>query len=210
MIGERINGSTAGHLRRRLLGHQLDWSPWLDRGLCPTSDRHVRTRAFINTNSDLYQDHGGIIHGARGLNVNIALGRPCCFSGQRTHILRHRLLECRFNDRFGGIVQSRVYNNPRKFRRVPMEESPTIYDIPEPYQIWTGIWTSLGRGLQSLAGSSFGRSNRSSTVEFSYLPPLQILARSDGSNSGNLPISASLFRSVSCANTDPTRIHVSL
>ena len=35
--------------------------------------------AFININSDLYQDHGGIIHGARGLNVNIALGRPCCF-----------------------------------------------------------------------------------------------------------------------------------
>ena len=32
-----------------------------------------------NINSDLYQDHGGIIYGARGLNVNIALKRPCCF-----------------------------------------------------------------------------------------------------------------------------------
>ena len=67
MIGERINGSTAGQLRRRLLRHQLDWSPWLDQGLRPTSDRHVRMKAFINTNSDLYQDHGGVIHGARGL-----------------------------------------------------------------------------------------------------------------------------------------------
>ena len=66
MIGERINGSTAGQLRRRLVRHQLDWSPWFDRGLRPTSDRHVRMRAFININSDLYQDHGGIIHGARG------------------------------------------------------------------------------------------------------------------------------------------------
>ena len=45
---------------------------------------HVRVTMFgqgpsSNINSDLYQDHGGIIHGARGLNVNIALGRPCCF-----------------------------------------------------------------------------------------------------------------------------------
>ena len=32
-----------------------------------------------NINSGLYQDHGGIIYGARGLNVNIALKRPCCF-----------------------------------------------------------------------------------------------------------------------------------
>src|SRR4051812_40339351 len=32
-----------------------------------------------NINSDLYQDHGGIIYGARGLNVNIALKRPCYF-----------------------------------------------------------------------------------------------------------------------------------
>ena len=47
MIGERINGSTAGQLRRRLLRHQLDWSPWLDRGLRPTSDRHVWMKAFI-------------------------------------------------------------------------------------------------------------------------------------------------------------------
>ena len=55
MIGERINGSTAGQLRRGLLRHQLDWSPWLDRGLRPISDHHVRMKAFINTNSDLYQ-----------------------------------------------------------------------------------------------------------------------------------------------------------
>ena len=47
MIGERINGSTAGQLRRRFLRHQLDWSPWLDRGLRPISDRHVRMKAFI-------------------------------------------------------------------------------------------------------------------------------------------------------------------
>ena len=112
-----------------------------------------------NINSDLYQDHGGIIHGARGLNVNIALKRPCCFSGQRTCIRRHRLLKCRFNDRFIGIVRNRVYNNPEKCRRVLMEESSTIYDIPEPCQIWTGIWTSLGRGVQLLARTSFGRSN---------------------------------------------------
>ena len=96
-------------------------------------------RAFININSDLYQDHGGIVHGARGLNVNIALRRLCCFSGQRTRIRRHRLLECRFNDRVSGIVRNQVYNNPGKFRRVPMEESLVIYDIPEPCQIWTGI-----------------------------------------------------------------------
>ena len=88
-----------------------------------------------NINSDIYQDHGGIIYGARGLNVNIALKRPCCFSKQRTRIRRHRLLEHRFNDRFGGIVRDRVYNNPGKFRRVPMEESLAIYDIPEPCQI---------------------------------------------------------------------------
>ena len=97
-----------------------------------------------------------------------------------------------------------------KFRRVPMEESPTIYDIPEPCQIWTGIWTSLGRGLQSPARRSFGRSNRSSAVEFPYLPPLQISARSDGSNSGNLPMSGPIFGSVFYANKDPTRIHISL
>ena len=156
MIGERINGSTAGQLRRWLLRHKLDWSPWLDRGLRPTSDRHVRMTAFININSDLYQDHGGIIQGARGLNVNIALGRPCCFSGQRTCIRRHRLLKCLFNDCFGGFVRNRVYNNPGKFRRVLMEESLTIYNIPEPCQ----IWTSFGRGVRLLARTSFGRSNR--------------------------------------------------
>ena len=52
------------------------------------------------------------------------------------------------------------YNNPEKFRRVPMEESLAIHDIPEPCQIWTGIWMSLGRGVQLLARMSFGRSNR--------------------------------------------------
>ena len=40
-----------------------------------------------------------------------------------------------------------------------MEESPTIYDIPEPCQIWTGILTSLGRDLQHLDRTSFGISN---------------------------------------------------
>ena len=35
MIGERINGSTAGQLRRRHLRHQLDWSPWFDQELRP-------------------------------------------------------------------------------------------------------------------------------------------------------------------------------
>ena len=113
-----------------------------------------------NINSDLYQDHGGIIYGARGLNVNIALKRPCCFFGQRTRICRHHLLEYLFDDRFGGILRNRVYNNLGKFRRVPMEESLAIHDIPEPCQIWTGIWTSLGRGVQLLARTSFGRSNR--------------------------------------------------
>ena len=51
MIGERINGSTADQLRRRLLRHRLGWSPWPDQGLCPTSDHHLRTRAFVNINS---------------------------------------------------------------------------------------------------------------------------------------------------------------
>src|SRR3954469_24377642 len=59
-----------------------------------------------NINSDLYQDHGGIIHGARGLNVNIALKRPGCFSGQQTCIRCHRPLEHRFDDPFGGIVRN--------------------------------------------------------------------------------------------------------
>ena len=35
MIGERINGSTAGQLRLRHLRHQLDWSPWFDQELRP-------------------------------------------------------------------------------------------------------------------------------------------------------------------------------
>ena len=43
----------------------------------PSSIVMIRTGAFININSDLYHDHRGVIHGARGLNVNIALGRPC-------------------------------------------------------------------------------------------------------------------------------------
>ena len=40
-----------------------------------------------------------------------------------------------------------------------MEESPAISDIPEPCRIWTGIRTSLERGVQHLARMSFGRSN---------------------------------------------------
>ena len=147
MVGKRINGPPADQLRRWRLCRRLDWSPCLDRGLCPTSNHHVRTRAFININSDLYQDHGGIIHGARGLNVNIALRRPCCFSEKRTCIGCHHLHEHRFDDSFSAIVRNWVYNNHAKFRRVPMEESPAIYDIPEPCQIWTRIWTSLGSGL---------------------------------------------------------------
>ena len=113
-----------------------------------------------NINSDLYQDHGGIIYGARGLNVNIALKRPCCFSGQQTRICRHHLLEYRFEDRFGGIVRNCVYNNPVKFRRVQMEESLAIHGISEPCRIWMGIRTSLERGVQHIAQTSFGRSNR--------------------------------------------------
>ena len=159
-VRQKVDGSPADQLRLQHLRHQLDWSPWFDQGLRPTSDRHVWMRAFINISSDLYQDHGGIIQGARGLNVNIALGRPCCFSGQRTCIRRHRVLERRFNDCFAGIVRNYVYNSHAKFRRVSMEESPTIYDIPEPCQIWTRIWMSLGRGVQLLARTSFGRSNR--------------------------------------------------
>ena len=79
MIGERINVSTVGQLRRRFLCHQLDWSPWLDQGLCPTSDLHVRMRAFVNINSNLYQDHGGVIHGARGLKSTLPSGDRAVF-----------------------------------------------------------------------------------------------------------------------------------
>ena len=104
MIGKRIDRLSAGQLRGRHLHRRLDWSPWLDQGPCSISDRHVRTRAFININFDLYQDHGGIAHGAQGLNVNIALGRPYYFSGQRICIRFHHLLEHRFDDPFGGIV----------------------------------------------------------------------------------------------------------
>ena len=78
------------------------------------SDHHVRTMTYININSDLYQGHGGIIHGARGLNVNIALGQPCCFSGQQTRIRRHCLLECCFNDRFGGNCAELSLQKPWK------------------------------------------------------------------------------------------------
>ena len=45
-------------------------------------------------------------------------------------------------------------------------------------------------------------------MEFLYLPPLKISARSDRPNSGNLLISASLFGSVFCAKTNPTRVHL--
>ena len=122
-------------------------APWLNRGLCPASDHHIRTRASININSDPYHDHGEIILGGRGLNVNIALGRPRYFFGQRMRILRHRLLEYRFNDRFSGIVRNRVYNNPGKFRRAPMEESLTIYDI-------TGALSNLDGNLDEFRARS--------------------------------------------------------
>ena len=89
-----------------------------------------------------------------------------------------------------------------------MEESPAIYDIAEAYRIWIAIWTSLERGIQSLALTLFGRSNRSYYAEFPYLSPLKISARSDRSNSRNLPISASLFRSIFCARMNPTQVHL--
>ena len=108
---------------------------------------------------------------------------------------------------FCGIESTKTLENFVEFRWRNLRQS-TI--IPEPCQIWTGIWTRVGRGLQSPSRRSFGRSNRSSAAEFPYLPPLQISARSDGSNSGNLPMSGPIFGSVFCANTDPTRIHVSL
>ena len=66
----------------------------------------IAPRASININSDPYQDNGEIIPGARGLNVNIALGRPCCFSQQQTCIRCHHLLEHRFDDSFGGIERN--------------------------------------------------------------------------------------------------------
>ena len=78
MIGERINGSTAGQLRRRLLRHQLDWSPWLDRGLCPTSDRHC-------------SDEGLHQHQLRSLSRSWR-SHPWSLGAQRQHC-RHRLLE---------------------------------------------------------------------------------------------------------------------
>ena len=46
-VRQKVDGSPADQLRLRHLRHQLDWSPWFDQGLRPTSDRHVRTRAFI-------------------------------------------------------------------------------------------------------------------------------------------------------------------
>jgi hypothetical protein len=61
-------------------------------------------------------------------------------------------------------MRNQVYNNHAKFRRVPMEESLAISDIPEPYRIWTRILTSLECGVQLLARTSFGRSNRWSTA----------------------------------------------
>ena len=69
-----------------------------------------------------------------------------------TCIRRRHLLERRFDDCFGGIVRNYVYNSHAKFCRVPMEESPTNYDIPEPCQIWMEIWTSLVCGLHAQIG----------------------------------------------------------
>ena len=83
MIGESINGSTAGQLRCRFPRHQLDWSPWLDQELRPTSDRQVRMRAFININCDLYQEHGEVIHGARGSTSTLPLGDRAVFPNSK-------------------------------------------------------------------------------------------------------------------------------
>ena len=129
MIGKRIDGSSAGQLRCRHLRRRLDWSPWLGWVPCSISDRHVRMRAFININSDLYQDHGGIIHGARGLNVNIALERPCCFSEQQSCIRCHHLLERRFDDPLRGIestttMQNFVESRWRNLRQSMIYRSP--------------------------------------------------------------------------------------
>ena len=165
MIGEGINGSTTSQLRRRLLRHQLDWSPWFDQELCPVFGSPCPDEGLHQTSTPIsikITEESSMELG--GSTSTLPSGDRRCFFGQRTCIRRHRLLKCRFNDCFGGIVRNWVYNNPGKFRQVPMEESLAIRDIPEPCQIWTRIWTSVGRGLQSPARRSFGRSNRSSTV----------------------------------------------
>ena len=83
MIDKRIDGSPADQLRLRHLRHRLGRSPWLDRGLCPASDHHVQTRVFINTNSDLYQDHGGIVHEARGSTLTLPSGDHAVFPNSK-------------------------------------------------------------------------------------------------------------------------------
>ena len=67
-----------------------------------------------------------------GSTSTLPSGDRAIFFGQQTCVRRHHLLKCLFNDSFGGIMQNLVYNNPGKFRRVPMEESLAIHDIPEP------------------------------------------------------------------------------
>ena len=68
-----INDWFVDQLQRRRLHCRLDWSPRLGRGPGSSSDRQDRKYVLVIINSDLYQDHGGIIYGAQGLNVNIAL-----------------------------------------------------------------------------------------------------------------------------------------
>ena len=161
MIDKRIDGSPADQLRLRHPRHQLDWSPWFDQELRPVFGSPC-------------SDEGLHQHQLRSLSRSWR-NRPWSSGAQRQHCPRatvlfsseqqtcircHHLLEYRFDDRFGGIVRNWFYNNPGKFRRVPMKESLAIHDIPEPCQIWMGIWMSLGRGVQLLPWTSFGRSNR--------------------------------------------------
>ena len=67
MIGERINGSTAGQLRCQFLRHQLDWSPWFDQELrpvsgspCPDEGLHqTSTPISIKIMEESSMEHGG-------------------------------------------------------------------------------------------------------------------------------------------------------
>ena len=63
------------YCRCRLLRRRLDWSPRLDQGPLSTSNHQDRTDTFIIINSNLDRDHGKVVHGAPGLNINIALVR---------------------------------------------------------------------------------------------------------------------------------------
>ena len=71
----------------------------------------------------------------RGSLSTLPLCDRTVFSVQQTCFRCHRLLRSRFDEPFGGIVRNRVYNNPVKFPRLPMEESPAIYHIPEACRV---------------------------------------------------------------------------